>query len=97
MSRLSSLFQRMSRSKPYLRESGYNLLIFASWIPAAIFFNENVGEVHKITGASMYPYLNTSYNEGQSKDLCWVKKWNAGQNLQRGMLVSFWYVYVYLL
>lgn len=95
MNRLNLLLGRMARSKPYLRESGYNLLIFASWIPAVVFFNENVGEVHRITGASMYPYLNTNYNEGQSKDLCWVNKWNAGHNLQRGMLVSFWYVCVF--
>ncbi|CAG8984090.1 hypothetical protein HYALB_00010590 [Hymenoscyphus albidus] len=90
MSRLNPLLQRLSQSKPFMRKSGYNLLIFASWIPALVFFNENVGQVAKISGASMYPYLNTSYNEGRSKDLCWVNKWSPGQNLQRGMLVSFW-------
>jgi inner membrane protease subunit 2 len=77
--------------RPYLRKTGYNLLIFASWVPAVIFFNENVGETTKINGASMYPYLNTSYNESRKKDLCWVNKWNPGVGLERGMLISFWY------
>ncbi|KAG9233674.1 peptidase S24/S26A/S26B/S26C [Amylocarpus encephaloides] len=84
------IFCRFTQHVPFIRKTGRNLFIFASWIPALIFFNDNVGEVTKITGQSMYPYLNTTYSESGSKDLCWVNKWGAQENLERGMLVSFW-------
>lgn len=66
------------------------LLLYASWVPAVIFFNGNVGELMVVNGASMYPYLNTNYNESLSRDFCWVNKLDPAGNLSRGMLVSFW-------
>ncbi|TVY53846.1 hypothetical protein LCER1_G004072 [Lachnellula cervina] len=83
---------RNTRSGQFFWDTSRKLLIIATWIPAVVFFNENVGMVTFITGPSMYPYLNTNYNESQSKDACWVNKWKPTENLKRGMLVSFWYI-----
>ena len=47
----------------------------------------------RINGPSMYPYLNNSFNEDQKKDICWIKKWDPVGNLQRGMIVSFRFVF----
>ncbi|KAH6671860.1 peptidase S24/S26A/S26B/S26C [Halenospora varia] len=87
--RLFSSFNRGTQYGQFARVFGYNLFIFATWIPAVIFFHDNIGEVTRISGPSMYPYLNTSYNENQKEDRCWVNKFRPTQNLQRGMLVSF--------
>jgi inner membrane protease subunit 2 len=59
-------------------------------VPAIIFFNDHVAELADVGGQSMYPYLNTGYNESQSKDICWINKWKPTENLQRGMIVAFW-------
>jgi mitochondrial inner membrane protease subunit 2 len=83
---------RNTQSGKFIWDTSGYLFIFATWIPATIFFNENVGEVTNITGPSMYPYLNTSYNESQTKDRGWVNKWRPAENLKRGMLVTFWYI-----
>jgi len=82
---------RNTQSGKFIRDTSGYLFIFATWIPAVIFFNENVGEVTNINGPSMYPYLNTSYNETLTKDRGWVNKWRPAEKLKRGMLVSFWY------
>ncbi|TVY35391.1 Mitochondrial inner membrane protease subunit [Lachnellula occidentalis] len=81
---------RSTPSGQFFWDTSRKLLIIASWVPAVVFFNENVGMVTFISGPSMYPYLNTNYNESQSKDACWVNKWKPAENLKRGMLVSFW-------
>ena len=87
--RISSLFGRFSHYRHSFHGSRYVLFAIASWTPAIIFFNEHVGEIGRINGPSMYPYLNTSYNESLKKDLCWINKWNPTSNLQRGMIVAF--------
>lgn len=39
----------------------------------------------------MYPYLNTDYNSSTRKDIGFTSKWNAFHNLERGMIVTFWF------
>jgi mitochondrial inner membrane protease subunit 2 len=87
--RMFSFFKQNTTWGKSFHDFNYRLFIFMTWVPAVIFFNGNVGELTRINGPSMYPYLNTSYNEDLKKDLCWVSKWNPTRNLQRGMLVSF--------
>ncbi|KAF4632284.1 hypothetical protein G7Y89_g5847 [Cudoniella acicularis] len=91
--RIFSAFSRLTKSGQFFRSFSYKLFIFGTWIPAVIFFNDHVGEVTRINGASMYPYLNTGFNESNKKDLCWVNKMSPTKHLQRGMLVSFWSPY----
>ncbi|RDL31433.1 LexA peptidase [Venustampulla echinocandica] len=83
--RIFSVFSGRTQPGQVLRK----ILIFTSWLPAVIFFNGNVGQIATINGESMYPYLNTSYNESLSRDKCWVNKLNPAGNLNRGMLVTF--------
>jgi inner membrane protease subunit 2 len=90
--RIFSMFGQLSNYQHFLFGSRYTLFAIASWTPAIIFFNKHVGEIGIINGPSMYPYLNTGYNESTAKDLCWIKKWNPTGNLQRGMIVAFRYL-----
>lgn len=76
--------------KTLVKEFSFKCFIFASWVPAIIFFNDHVAELASINGQSMYPYLNTGYNETLTKDLCLIDKRKPTQGLQRGMLVTFW-------
>jgi inner membrane protease subunit 2 len=78
---------------PFARGFAWYSLVIASWIPAAIFFKDNVGAIGEVGGESMYPYLNPTFNQGFAKDLCWISKRRPATNLQRGMIVTFWYVY----
>lgn len=87
--RISPLLSRFSNYRHSFNGSRYVLFAIASWTAAIIFFNEHVGEVGRINGPSMYPYLNTSYNENLKKDLCWINKWNPTSDLRRGMIVAF--------
>jgi inner membrane protease subunit 2 len=86
-----SAFRRNTPSGQFIKQFSGTLFVIATWVPAVIFFNENVGEVTQINGPSMYPYLNTSYNESMSKDICWVNKWKPTSKMQRGMLITFRY------
>lgn len=79
-------------SKQFTKDFVYYGFAIVTWIPAAIFFNEHVGELTWIHGASMFPYLNTGYNQELTKDICWNNKWNPKEGLQRGMIISFRYV-----
>ncbi|KUJ14407.1 LexA/Signal peptidase [Mollisia scopiformis] len=80
---------RSSRPRGFFREFNYTLFTIATWIPAVIFFNGHVGEVTWINGSSMYPFLNSSYDESLEKDVCWTNKWSPITGLRRGMIVSF--------
>jgi len=91
--RIFSIFSRSSRSRQSFHEFKYRLFTLATWIPAVIFFNENIGELATINGPSMYPYLNTSFNEDLTRDVCWVNKWNPTRKLERGMIVWFRWVW----
>jgi inner membrane protease subunit 2 len=75
---------------PFVRGFAWYSFVIASWIPAAIFFKDNVGAVGEVGGESMYPYLNPTFNQGLSKDLCWISKRRPAADLQRGMIVTFW-------
>ncbi|KAF8862572.1 LexA/Signal peptidase [Acephala macrosclerotiorum] len=88
-SRVLSTFHRNTQSGRFIHDFIYWAFTFATWIPAVIFFNGHVGEVTWINGVSMYPFLNTRFNEGLSKDVCWTSKWSPTTNLKRGMIVSF--------
>jgi inner membrane protease subunit 2 len=89
--RFSPIISRITaQSKHFFQGSKYVLFATVPWLPAVIFFNDYVAEISYINGASMYPYLNVSYNEGLGRDRCLVNKWYPARNLQRGMLVSFW-------
>lgn len=68
-------------------------ILILGWLPGLIFFNTRIAEIATINGASMYPYLNTSYNESLQRDQCLVWKWKPWQGLQRGMLVVFQYAW----
>ncbi|KAK6580672.1 hypothetical protein PZA11_006908 [Diplocarpon coronariae] len=83
-----SLFDR--HLKWDLRELRYWPWAVATWLPAVIFLNDHIGDVTWISGESMYPFLNTGYNEGLKKDFCWTSKLGPTSNLQRGMIVSFY-------
>jgi len=92
LNRIFSIFGRNSRSSQSFHEFKYRLYILATWIPAVIFFNENIGELATINGPSMYPYLNPGFNENVTRDICWVNKWYPTRKLERGMIVWFRWV-----
>ncbi|KAH6716117.1 peptidase S24/S26A/S26B/S26C [Leptodontidium sp. 2 PMI_412] len=85
---LSQLNRRL-RWRPTWRELRFWPLRILPWIPAVIFFNDHVGDIAWINGPSMYPFLNPSFNEDLSRDLCWNSKLNPTQNLKRGMIISY--------
>lgn len=87
--RISSIFKPSASRSNFIRDFSYYTFATITWVPAVIFFNEHVGECTSIVGASMYPYLNTDYNNSKSRDFCWINKWNPYKDLQRGMIVSF--------
>ncbi|KAL2065621.1 hypothetical protein VTL71DRAFT_3291 [Oculimacula yallundae] len=89
MSRLFSHLNRKLQWRPSWRELSYYPIRILPWIPAVIFFNDHVREIVWINGPSMYPFLNPSYNENLSKDVCLNDKWNPRENLQRGMIITY--------
>jgi hypothetical protein len=42
----------------------------------------------------MYPFLNPQYNESLRRDLCLVWKLYAQEDLRRGMVVTFRFVFL---
>jgi inner membrane protease subunit 2 len=82
---------RLSPS-PFIRGFAWYSFVIAGWIPAAIFFKDNVGAIGEVGGESMYPYLNPTFNQGFAKDLCWISKLRPSTDIKRGMIVTFWYV-----
>ncbi|KAK3943807.1 LexA/Signal peptidase [Diplogelasinospora grovesii] len=79
-----------SQSKSAFARQFTNYLIrYVSWLPPLIWFNTYVAQVTFINGPSMYPFLNSTYNESTKRDLCLVYKLYAQQNLERGMCVTF--------
>lgn len=91
-SQIFSFFARAKRPNQFVRDFSYYSWVIATWIPAYIFFNTHVAETRIINGASMYPYLNSGYNESLTRDVGFVNKWNPLAGLRRGMLVTFWYI-----
>lgn len=59
-------------------------------IPIAFLFTEHVGQITRVNGPSMTPYLNENYaTMHSSKDVIVVNRVNAAKNLKRGMVVTF--------
>jgi inner membrane protease subunit 2 len=88
--RIFNKFKNGISPPSFIRGFAWYSFVIVSWVPAAIFFKNNIGAVGEVGGESMYPYLNPTFNEGFSKDLCWISKRNPAKNLQRGMIVTFW-------
>jgi inner membrane protease subunit 2 len=86
---LGSAWARAGSDQRFLRQFSWHLWRWATWIPPIIWFKEYVGEFTVINGPSMYPFLNENYNESLRRNVCWVQKLYAQDNLQRGMVVTF--------
>lgn len=82
------------RAHPRWRSIGdfsFYMFTFATWVPVVVTFNEFVAEVTNVTGPSMYPFLNAEKDQTLRRDLVLNWKFNAQNNLSRGMIVTFWY------
>lgn len=80
----------VSVRRPFWRPTFFALFTFLTWVPAVYFIWDHVFQVATVTGESMYPYLNTSYNSSPSKDRILLHMWKPTRDLRRGMLVAFW-------
>ena len=69
---------------------GFYLFTFASWVPVLSMFNEYVLDITNINGPSMYPFLNAERDRTLRRDLVLNFKYGAQDNLQRGMIITFW-------
>lgn len=69
---------------------GFYMFSFAMWLPALSMFNDNVLEFTKISGPSMYPFLNPERDRTLRRDIVLNYKYGAQDDLQRGMIVTFW-------
>lgn len=81
---------RSAPKGPFAKELSWKLFTFATWVPAIIFFNSNIGEVTTVTGESMYPFFNADIDRTTNGDACWTNKWKPLEGLRRGMIVTFW-------
>ncbi|RKU47679.1 hypothetical protein DL546_009163 [Coniochaeta pulveracea] len=88
---MASLWARIGASSrtPFTRQFGTYLLGLATWVPVVVWFNTNVAEITLINGPSMYPFLNSHYNESTRRDLVLNWKLYAQESLARGMIVTF--------
>jgi inner membrane protease subunit 2 len=88
---MASLWARIQASSrtPFTRQFGTYLLGLATWVPVMVWFNTNVAEITLINGPSMYPFLNSHYNESTRRDLVLNWKLYAQESLARGMIVTF--------
>lgn len=71
----------------FARQLAVRLLGLATWVPVAIWFNSAVAEVTRIEGPSMYPFLNSRFNESLARDWVVNRKLYAQEGLRRGMIV----------
>jgi signal peptidase I len=79
------------RPSPLVASVARRLITFATWVPVAIFFNNNVATPVAIRGNSMYPFFNSERDQTTRRDwaLCW-KGWGSPQyGLRPGMIVVF--------
>lgn len=84
-SRLLSTLQRTP-----LRPTLFKIGALLTWYPMFIFFHDHVGQIMWVTGQSMYPFLNTDYNNSTRKEAVFVHMFNPTGGLKRGMIVAFW-------
>lgn len=73
--------------KPFL-----TFLTLITYIPILAFSQTHIATLMTVTGASMYPLLNTDHNRTTRRDVVFVDLRNPGENLKRGMVVAFWLV-----
>ncbi|CAK7263126.1 hypothetical protein SEPCBS57363_000409 [Sporothrix epigloea] len=71
----------------FARQFVFRMLGIATWIPVAVWFNTTVAEVTRIEGPSMYPFLNSQFNESLERDWVINRKLYAQDDLKRGMVV----------
>lgn len=81
---------RFSAFPPFLRTPFLTLFTFLTWLPVLSFFHTHVSSLMRVTGPSMYPFLNTDYHTSTQKDVVWVWRWNPANGVKRGMVVAFW-------
>lgn len=67
-------------------------LTLITYIPILAFSQTHIATLMTVTGASMYPLLNTDHNRTTQRDVVFVDLRNPGENLKRGMVVAFWLV-----
>lgn len=67
-------------------------LTLITYIPILAFSQTHLATLMTVTGASMYPLLNTDHNRTTRRDVVFVDLRNPGENLKRGMVVAFWLV-----
>lgn len=90
--RLRSPLQRFDPS-PRARaigRVGFSLFSFAMWLPAVFMLKVYVFDITKISGVSMYPFFNAERDQTLRRDVVLNWKYGAQDNLQRGMIVTFW-------
>lgn len=69
-----------------------NFLTLITYIPILAFSQTHIATLMTVTGASMYPLLNTDHNRTTRRDVAFVDLRNPGENLKRGMIIAFWLV-----
>lgn len=67
-------------------------LSFLTYLPFIAFFHTHVASFMRVSGPSMYPFLNTSYYSSSRKDVVFVDRRDPAAGLKRGMVVAFWFV-----
>lgn len=90
LGRGASRFNSTSASPPqatFTRQFVFRLIGLATWLPVAIWFNSTIVEITRIEGPSMYPFLNSRFNETLERDWVVNRKLYAQEGLQRGMIV----------
>ncbi|KAI4150616.1 MAG: hypothetical protein LQ341_001065 [Variospora aurantia] len=64
-------------------------LTLLTWFPVVWFLNHDVIQLMRVTGPSMYPFLNTDHNTTTQRDVVAVNMWKPGQQVRRGDVVVF--------
>lgn len=81
------------RLPPRFRKPLFTLLTIITYIPILAFSQTHLATLMTVTGASMYPLLNTDYNRSTRRDVVFVDLRDPAENLKRGMVVAFWLVW----
>lgn len=82
----------LRRLPPEFRKPILTFLTLITYIPILAFSQTHIATLMTVTGASMYPLLNTDHNRTTRRDVVFVDLRNPGENLRRGMVVAFWLV-----
>lgn len=82
----------LRRLPPRFHKPLLNFLTLITYIPILAFSQTHIATLMTVTGASMYPLLNTDHNRTTRRDVVFVDLRNPGENLKRGMVVAFWLV-----